>query len=411
MSDRRLETSEKPEVVVLAHGRLYVRGWEKPVVELDCADNNCTLTMNGGIVRADGRSRMELRVPQLASLKVTGFGEVTIRDVLGVVEVEQSGGSLNLRNVGRVSVQSSSNDLTARSIAGDLVIHQVGRFLNARDIAGNLTAEFINGHANVKEVRGDVKFETGGNANVVLDVSTPKTVELKSAGVITCRVRPGLNANVTISSYSPISVNVGDTQIALTEGDYSGVFGAGEGEFKLIAEGPVSLFETRVDPASREFHFDLNLGEDLAGLGGTIGEQISGQLEMISEELDARMSGLSDLVGMADIPAEKAEDIQRQTEEKIARAQEKIRRAQDRAARKIAEAQRRAEARAQRETRKDSKSYSRSFKINLSDLKKSARTKSDPVSDEERLMILNMVAENKITLEEAEALLSALEGN
>jgi hypothetical protein len=46
----------------------------------------------------------------------------------------------------------------------------------------------------------------------------------------------------------------------------------------------------------------------------------------------------------------------------------------------------------------------------LKDLKKSAKTSSDPVSDEERLMILNMVADKKISLEEAEALLSALEG-
>ena len=36
--------------------------------------------------------------------------------------------------------------------------------------------------------------------------------------------------------------------------------------------------------------------------------------------------------------------------------------------------------------------------------------KSDPVSDEERMTILRMLSEKKITSEEAEKLLSALEG-
>ena len=36
--------------------------------------------------------------------------------------------------------------------------------------------------------------------------------------------------------------------------------------------------------------------------------------------------------------------------------------------------------------------------------------KVDPVSDEERMTILRMLAEKKITSEEAEKLLSALEG-
>ena len=134
---------------------------------------------------------------------------------------------------------------------------------------------------------------------------------------------------------------------------------------------------------------------------------------MVEKEVDHLkwMAGLSDLVNLAGDATGNSEELSRRTEEKIARAQAKIRRAQKRAARKIAEAQRRAETRARRDEQRSRRSTrGKSFTIDLSDLKKSAKSTSEPVSDEERLMILNMVAENKITLEEAEALLSALEG-
>ena len=411
MSEKRLETTANPVVEVLANDRLYVRGWDQAVVEAVCAEGECSLEQAGDAVKATGDARLDLRVPHGASLKLTGFGDTTVRGVHGEIEVLVAGGSLTLRDVGPSVVESAAQDMAARAVAGDLSVKQVGRFLNAREISGSLAANFVDSHVNVKDVQGDLVLDAGGNANVTVNMSEGQKVSVKSAGVITCRTAPGLDSKVDIRSGGPISVRVGETRKSDHSGHLEMVFGDGAGEIRLEADGPVSLLEARSEAKSSDFEFDLNLGEELSGLGGMIGEQISGQLEMINEELSARMSGLSDLVKMADVTSEKSEEIQRRTEEKVARAQEKIRRAQERAARKISEAQRRAESRARRERPRRGKDISGSFSINLSDLKKTAKTKSEPVSDEERLMILNMVAEKKISLEEAEALLSALDGN
>ena len=43
-------------------------------------------------------------------------------------------------------------------------------------------------------------------------------------------------------------------------------------------------------------------------------------------------------------------------------------------------------------------------------LQSAAKTGTDPVSDEERLLILKMLQDNSISVEQAEELLSALEG-
>lgn len=411
MDKKRLETTDSPAIEILANDRLYIRGWDQAAVEAVCSAGDCTLEQVDDVIKAKGDSRLDLRVPHGASLKLTGLDETTVRDVFGKVDILVAGGSLTLRDVGAAAVESVSLDLTARSMAGDLSVRQVGRFLNVREVAGSLTADFVDSHVNIKDVVGDVTLKTGGSANIAVAVSDAKKVSVKAAGVITCRTNPDLNCRVSIRSGGPISIRVGEVQASNISGSYEAEFGDGEGEIVLEADGPVTLVETRVEKSASDFEFDLNLGEELSGLDGMIGEQISGQLEMINEELRARMSGLSDLVNLADVSTGRAEEIRKRTEEKVARAQEKIRRAQERAARRIAEAQRRAESQARREKSRGRKGFSGSVNINLSDLKKSAKTKSDPVSDAERLMILNMVAENKISLEEAEALLSALEGN
>ena len=90
------------------------------------------------------------------------------------------------------------------------------------------------------------------------------------------------------------------------------------------------------------------------------------------------------------------------------RAQEKIRRAQAKMERKLEATRRRAErkARAAERAARDRRRRAEPVEWTPSPPKKV----SEPVSDEERLMILQLLEQGKITTEEAEQLLSALEG-
>ena len=82
-----------------------------------------------------------------------------------------------------------------------------------------------------------------------------------------------------------------------------------------------------------------------------------------------------------------------------------MRLAQEKLARKMEGERRRQEARASAGQRRGRKKTAFSAKHSV------PQTQTDePVSEEERLMILRMLEEKKITLEEADQLLSALEG-
>lgn len=409
MDEIVLDTTAKPHVIVEAQDRLTIRGWERESIRAGGPDESLRVEADGDTIRVAASERAELRIPHGASVEITGFGETTVREIYGSVNVRNAGDSLTLRDVGETQVGSVDQDLTARSVNGSLRVESVGRFANIRSVVGDLHLDHVNAHLNIRDVTGEIRAEAGGNANLYIDLQTGLTVRVTVGGVMTCRVLPGLNARVRVTNSGPITVKIGEVRETVRD-RFEAEFGEGAGELVLESGGPVTISETGRDAGKPAYDFDFSLGEDLAGIGAGIGEQINEQLGMIEEELEARMSGFSELVNSWELSADKVERIQKRTQEKVEKAQEKIRRAQERAARKIADAQRRAEKEARRAANVERRVSGKSFNFDLGSFRRSDKPKSDPISDEERLMILNMVAEKKISLEEAEALLSALEG-
>ena len=76
---------------------------------------------------------------------------------------------------------------------------------------------------------------------------------------------------------------------------------------------------------------------------------------------------------------------------------------------KLAAAQRKIESKAQAQERAARHGH-HSWSFNIPTPPKPPITSGDPVSEDERLMILRMLEQKKITMDQAEELLSALEG-
>jgi hypothetical protein len=108
--------------------------------------------------------------------------------------------------------------------------------------------------------------------------------------------------------------------------------------------------------------------------------------------------------------ARRIEDRAREASERAtARATERIRRAQSRLEQKLAAAQRRIEYKSQARERASHHGH-HAWTFNIPSPPTPGVAPSEPVSEDERMMILHMLEEKKISMEEAELLLSALEG-
>jgi hypothetical protein len=199
--------------------------------------------------------------------------------------------------------------------------------------------------------------------------------------------------------------------------------GDGEASLRLSAGGVVQVdAKETLDEAEEGQEF----GEGAFGgsmkyneqIGRQIESQISAQMEAITRQLNEQMSGLSALIDQAGLTPEQSERIMQQARESseraTAKAQEKMRRAQEKLERKLEAARRREEMHAQAAERRAQSRGRKSWSFEWPSAPTPPRPPAPPepaqVSDEERLMILRMLEQKKITLEEAEQLLAALEG-
>jgi hypothetical protein len=140
-----------------------------------------------------------------------------------------------------------------------------------------------------------------------------------------------------------------------------------------------------------------------------IADQIEAQVETQLEVLNDEMEKLSSTIEHSGLSQDEMDRIMEQARESseraAARSQENIRRAQEKLERKLAATQRKAELRAKAAERRSQRGTGFTWPPPTETRPKTA------VSDEERLVVLRMLEEKKISLEEAEQLLAALEGN
>jgi len=417
MKELILSTGSSPTVSVRAGDRLHVKGWERLEVRARSQDEDLALQQTGDQVTVSSDERLELHVPFAANLVIeSAQDEVSVKAVHGSLHAKHVSDSLILQETGPATVDFVGDDLHARQVAGPLSAGQIGGNANLRELNGELKAAFIGGHLNLDETAVNVSAEAGGNANLAVAAGPGQVVRVTAGGLIACRVPADLDARLDLNSGGSLTLRLGGSSKSIQDGHFEGVYGSGSAEFELDAGGAISVLESSPAAEGRPFGFEFDkdwqtgLGDAAAAFGDDFREQIAEQLEGIEEQIEAQMSSLSTMLESWELPPEKIERIQRRTAEKINQAQEKIRRAQERASRKIAQAQQRAEHQRQR-MEHHRKHHPGSHMPDL-DLKFNlrGREKSDPVSEQERLMILNMLAEKKISLAEAEALLSALEG-
>ena len=135
-------------------------------------------------------------------------------------------------------------------------------------------------------------------------------------------------------------------------------------------------------------------------------------MEILEQQIEIRLANLPKMVDTTGLSAEQAERVNQRAREASdqasKRAQVKMQRAQERLERKLESARRRAEMKARAAERAARDRRRRPETYDWSPPK--VEMVSQPVSDNERLMVLQMLEQKQITLEQAEQLLAALEG-
>jgi len=389
MSRINLETSFSPIVnISQIQGSLRIKGWDRPEFRGD-ADLNDTLDVKqkGDTFDIKCSSGCMLRIPVESTLRIGKVErELLVKSIEGDIEIDEVGQQVILKNVSTTKIEKANSNLNAKQIEGDVFIKTITGNAVIRDVDGNLEIHDSQGSLNVRGLAHGMTANAKGNAILRFEPEPEGKYEINAAGSINCKVPPGAGGRVALKSNSKaIRVKTSELSETLNTEEYNFEFGEGTSKITLNAGGSVSFTTYRPDDAFGD-EFEVAFEEDFSNLADDITQQVTDQIE---SQMDALSAHLNEITTSLSIGMTSSERSRRKLEAQRSLLERKLSRAQEKVDRKIhaMEARKRA--------------YQRRYQ---------GGRPSDPVSEEERKMILEMLQAQQITVEEAETLLAALEG-
>ena len=384
-----LETSEAPEIIIdHIGGSLRIKGWDRQELRAD-ADQNNTLDVkdDGEKIHLTCASGLLLRIPNLSTLHIGEVDrELMIKSIEGGIEVDTVNSQINLKNIGTTSIKNANSNLYAKQIEGDFKVTALNGNAVIRDVEGDLVIEENIGNLHFRGIANNIETNSQGNVILKLETEPGGNYEISAQGNIHCRISPDTSAKVILRSGSKaIRVKSPEIKDIFNVEEYKFELADAEGTIILDANGRIDFITyPREDAFGDEFEFEFE--ENIANLVDEITHQVTEQIET---QIDSLTSHLNELTTGLTIGTDSADRARRKLETKRQRLERKLAQTQRKATRKV-----RSAAAKRREY------HFRYYR----------GKPSDPVSDDERKMILEMLQNQQISVEETEILLAALEG-
>ena len=364
-----LEIGESPLVKISTiGGDLRLSGRDEHILEVQAPDKGkLQVDEIADGVEICANSGCIIFLPKDARLEVGEVGgDCRVTDLRNEFMIRTIGGDLSLRRVGATTFEMIGGDFQGRQIEGNLTVDRIGGDAVIQKAHGDIHLRGVGGDLMLSDADGQVKVVVGGDAFVTLATPAGSHSKVQAGSDLSCRIPPDSSVNVSLSAGGDLDYPSGVESRQEGEG-VAFQLGNGEADIELSAGGDLCL-QTGLR--------DADSAEDWVG-------EILTEVDAKLAEVEARFSVMG--AGMYGFDAD--------------RIGERVRRAVRRAERKASGKERRKEAKKKRKL--DS-----SFSWTVPGFGETA----EPATDEERLTILRMVEEGKVSVSEAEALLKALEG-
>lgn len=388
--------TEGVEINTIA-GDLRVRGYSGTDIRIEGDNPDIQRDHDSAPIRIECNGDCQIKMPDVADLTIGAVnGDSKITNLEAKSDIEKISGDLIARHVGETIIGKVNGDCIAKYIADNLTVRHIGGDMIAQHIEGDMVIENVGGDLDVQDVSGSCTCSNvNGDLEVVVDFQPDNTYQFSSQGTITFGLTSDMNAIFIVPKDVDISVDDNLSDVELSIDDHP------DGQQIIVGEGGAEvhiLHANNIDFTYRSgFHVDISvdLEDQIDAVGRQVNESLSGLGEMINVHTQNALNTAADAIAQSSgfVKKFKVKDVER-----------RVKRAEERANRHAERMQRHAERQAKRAERRAEKM------LRFSKRQRDQEVQSDPVSNEERLMILRMVEEGKLTIEEAEKLLSALEG-
>ena len=348
-------------------GDLSIVGWDGEDLLVKADDDDARVENKNGEVSLSSAGDLSLRIPKAAYLLLqSADGDVAIRGVTGDIELKEVDGDLSIREAGSVAVDTVTGDFSLRSAKKNLYVKNAHGDVSIREVEGSITLDSVADDLALRGARGNIKVNVGEDVVVYLEPKPDGEYSITAGDDILLVLPTNANATLTIKG-DRILIDWPDMK-GEDETERVVTLGNGSAKISLNAGGKVRVSNNaKAGESAEEFGNFAGLNFDWSGFG----ERISRQVEQATSRV-----------------AKRAEEAARRAE-------------------------RHAERVAGRHMRHGKHGLSVgpwNWDLGPKGVPNPPSPPSEPVSEDERMAILKMLAEKKITAEQAEQLLAALEG-
>lgn len=443
MVSKVIETGENPHLIIEeCFGDLTVQGVNESRITFNLAgdEESLDLVVAESAVRFTAQENCRILCPvgatldiQVAhgNLKATGIhGRLTIGEVYGDAQLRDTGPLTVAEVYGNVRLQQVAGDVQVGEVSSDARIGQVTGALNVHAIASDARISDIAGPVAIEQVGSDFKAEglaqglTLGGAGSDVRLAPPFTpgavYQVRAGSDLTIRLPEEANVRFALQAGGGVRSSIPNLELHEAEGSVTGVLGAGEAFIQAQVGGRVRLKGAGgLDEGPDHIEIDLSFLDHLADLGPMIEARVSEAMA----ELDINLQeGLRHLDGeRIRLHIERAAEKAEYAAQRIAdRARAAAEREADHARRHAEHEAERARLRAEHAERRWQRASGHRPPTPPAPAAPPmpgappappappASTYTENDKREERLQILRMVEEGKLSPEEAANLLAAL---
>lgn len=344
-------------------GDLSLVGWEGDDILLKADDDELSVSQDGNQVHISCKDDLSIRVPKGSNVVINKInGDASVRGVMGGIELKDVTGDLSMRDVNSVAIDTVHSDFSLRGGKGSLSIRKADSDVSIRDVDGSVSIDSVSDDLALRDVRGSVSANVGEDVVMYLNPQAGNSYAVHAGDDILLVMPPKANATLTLSG-DEIDIDWDGVENEEDATSRVVMLGDGSANVTLSAGGDIRV-SNRSDAgdSAEDFGNFAGMGMDWSGFGDRISRRVEQATERAQRKIDAATRRIE----------QKTRDAERRGRGKVA------------------------------------------FGVGRWNWEFSPKGVPVPpkqqVSDEERLAILKMLQEKKISAEEAEKLLAALEG-
>jgi len=391
-------------VIISTGGSLYLTGWNRDEIRVKDPSEQDSFSTEKDLIEITFPKDGIVHLPHHLPVTIESVGkDAVIKGIGSPLQITSVGGDLILSDVSPSIVKSAGGDVFAKRIQGDLAIENVGGDCLINNVKGQLSLQRVGGDIQIEKVAGGIEVQAGGNGQVNFSPVPWQAYSIKTGGDMSVAIPEDSNVELSIESgKKDITVKLGSIDEKVNDKDFTKQIGEGGPSIMLSAGGSVFVASDNFSWLS-PLQINAEQFESIAvDFSAQTAEQIKNHLGHLGVDLKESLSGLSESMESAGLSEENLQQIKIQVEKSSRQAIQKAEFTAAKTQAKIEKVIAKAQRKAQKAKRKASKFDLDQFFASQAEKKS--------VSDSERLIILEMLQEKKISPEEADDLLKALEG-